>query len=314
MPGKGFGAEVAREWLYAFAIQSLDYALLAVDTDRRILWANPGAGWILAALQTEIVGQTITQFFTPEDRATGIPEHEQHTALRQGSSDDDRWMLRADGSRFWASGKTIALSRNDGTAMGYMKIFRDQTEFKMRLDTTRAVPATVSVDGTPTAGSPVVRERLSLRDELQAAIAIAAQRVAAGGRSIELLLPDGVAIEIEGDRDRLRLAFATLIENAIRATDADGHVWVNGTTEDRVAAVRVEDNGRGIAPDMLAVLYELFTRPPAQVLEGGGSFSLVRRIAAEHAGTVQVLSEGVGKGSAFILRLPLRSPRAEPSP
>ena len=284
-----------------------------MDTDRRILWANPGAGWILAALQTEIVGRSIAQFFTPEDQATGIPEHEQHTALRQGSSDDDRWMLRADGSRFWASGKTIALWRNDGTAMGYIKIFRDQTEFKMRLDTTRTAPATVPVDGIPTARSPVLRERLSLRDELQAAIALAVQRVAAGGRSIELLLPKGVAIEVEGDRDRLRLAFATLIENAIRATDDDGRIWVNGTTEDRVAAVRVEDNGRGIAPDMLAVLYDLFTRPAVQVPESG-SFSLVRRIAAEHAGTVQVLSEGVGKGSAFILRVPLRDPRAEPSP
>src|SRR6478672_2397199 len=117
VPEKGLDASVAKDWLYAFASQSLDYALLAVDTDRRILWANPGAGWILAALQAEIVGRSIAQFFTPEDQATGIPEHEQHTALRQGSSDDDRWMLRADGSRFWASGKTIALWRNDGTAM-----------------------------------------------------------------------------------------------------------------------------------------------------------------------------------------------------
>jgi PAS domain S-box-containing protein len=129
----GIDAGAIKEWLWAFAQQSLDYAVLLVDVEGSILWANPGATWILAATTQEIVGGPVSRFFTPEDIAFGIPEHEINSAARQGSSDDDRWMLRADGSRYWSAGRTIALRDRDGSLQGYLKIFRDQTELKMRI-------------------------------------------------------------------------------------------------------------------------------------------------------------------------------------
>lgn len=89
-----------QDWLWAFAQQSLDYAILLVGLDQRVRWANPGAGWILAATAAELVGEPIERFFTADDRALGIPAFEAQTAQRLGSSDDDRWMLRADGARF----------------------------------------------------------------------------------------------------------------------------------------------------------------------------------------------------------------------
>jgi PAS domain S-box-containing protein len=302
---KGLDASLAKDWLYAFAIQSLDYALLAVDADQRILWANPGAGWILAATQSEIVGSQIAQFFTPEDRVVGIPEHEQRSALRQGSSDDDRWMLRADGSRFWASGKTIALSRNDGVPMGFFKIFRDQTEVKMRTDAlAQDDAARLPADSEP-AAAPA--ERVSLQAAVHGAIALAGAEVGVGHRRIEVLFPAGAPIETRGDRGQLQQAFAALIGHALRATADDGHVWINGTTEGELATVRVEDNGRGLTGERLAEIYDLFTSPALEPLEPGtaGELATARAIVDAHGGTVQARSAGPGKGSEFVVTLPL---------
>lgn len=308
IPEKGLDATAAKEWLYAFAIQSLDFALLVVDSQKRILWANPGAGWILAATQSEIVGQAITQFFTPEDRAIGIPDHEQRSAMRQGSSDDDRWMLRADGSPFWASGKTIALSSRDAVPMGFFKIFRDQTELKMRVDALM----NDAPDATGASPGSIVEpaghgESLSLEDEVREAISLATARLDPGGRSIEVLFPAGTPIRIRGDRDRLREAFIALIVNAIQATAEDGRIWLNGTTEGEQATLRVEDNGQGMAPDTLATIYGLLTRPVAQLPAAGAGTGLatVRAVVDAHGGTVQARSAGLGKGSEFIVNLPL---------
>jgi two-component system CheB/CheR fusion protein len=305
---KGLDADAVKQWLYAFAGQTLDYAILLVDGDATILWANPGAAWILAATRSEIVGNTITQYFTPEDIAFGIPEHEQRSALRQGSSDDDRWMMRADGTRFWASGKTVSLSRDDGTPMGFFKIFRDQTEFKMRVEALRRPPDPDDHAMPAGAGLPPEHPRLSLEEELGAVVASVTSRVDPRERRIEVLFPPGAPIEVRGDRDRLRQAFAVLVENAIGATPDDGHLWINGTTEGDQAVVRVEDNGRGMEAGTLAIAFELFTQPiassaPASAADTG--LARVRAIVEAHGGSAQVRSEGAGKGSEFIVRLPL---------
>lgn len=131
--GRAQPPDAIKDWLWVFVQQSLDYAVLLVRPDGRIAWANPGATWILAATTQEIVDGPVSRFFTAEDIAFGIPEHEINSAARQGSSDDDRWMLRADGSRYWSAGRTIALRDREGVLQCYLKIFRDQTELKMRI-------------------------------------------------------------------------------------------------------------------------------------------------------------------------------------
>jgi PAS domain S-box-containing protein len=116
-------------------LQSLDYGIFLLSSDRLVQWANPGAAWILGCTVQDIIGKPLDRFFTPEDAALGIPQHEGDVALSQGSSDDDRWMQRADGSRFWAAGRTVALRSADGTQMGLFKILRDLTDIKMRVRT-----------------------------------------------------------------------------------------------------------------------------------------------------------------------------------
>jgi two-component system CheB/CheR fusion protein len=62
----------------------------------------------------DIVGQKIDVLFTPEDRDSGIPQHELETARERGRAEDERWHVRKDGSRFYCSGVTTALARDRG--------------------------------------------------------------------------------------------------------------------------------------------------------------------------------------------------------
>ena len=108
-----------------------DYAILFTDARHRVITWNTGAERILGWAENEILGADAKVIFTPEDRADDIPEHEFGTAETQGRADDERWHLRKDGTRFWASGILTAL-RDDasGELVGYCKILRDLTERK----------------------------------------------------------------------------------------------------------------------------------------------------------------------------------------
>ena len=78
--------------------------------------------------EAEIVGRPLATFFTPEDRAAGVPEQERATAAKAGRALDDRWHLRKDGSRFFASGVLAARHDETGRLVGFSKIFRDITD------------------------------------------------------------------------------------------------------------------------------------------------------------------------------------------
>ena len=125
----------ARQWICAFADQTTEHAILLLDLHLSILWANTCAGKILGLPSPDLVGRSVRSFFTPDDRALGIPEYEAMVSTSFGASDDDRWMQRADGSRFWATGKTVTLVDGEGCKAGLVKVFRNQTDTKMHLQT-----------------------------------------------------------------------------------------------------------------------------------------------------------------------------------
>jgi len=157
------------------------------------------------------------------------------------------------------------------------------------------------------------RPELSLgRFELQALLGEVVQacepQAAAHGQTLELLVPQG-AIRIEADPARLHQVVLNLITNAIKYTPAGGRVWVKASVEGRDAVIRVEDTGVGIAPDMLPRIFELFTQESdsRHLSEGGMGVGLavVKALVDLHGGTVEVRSDGRGKGSHFTVRLPL---------
>jgi two-component system cell cycle sensor histidine kinase/response regulator CckA len=107
--------------------QVKDYAIFMLDpAGRNVSW-NEGVARVLGYGEEEFVGQPASEIFTSEDQAAGVPERELDTAEREGSANDDRWMMRKDRTRFWASGMTTALRDPDGRLVGFTKVLRDRT-------------------------------------------------------------------------------------------------------------------------------------------------------------------------------------------
>ncbi len=105
-----------------------DYAIFLMGLDGRVASWNTGAERILGYSAAEIIGEYSSRFFTPEDIERGEAEKELDTARTTGRAEDDRWHVRKDGSRFWASG--IVTPLQEGALRGFVKIMRDVTERK----------------------------------------------------------------------------------------------------------------------------------------------------------------------------------------
>ena len=105
-----------------------DYAIYLLDGAGRVASWNAGAERIKGYRADEIVGRSFSQFYTPEDRAQGLPEQTLSRARREGRFQSEGWRLRKDGSRFWAM-VVIDTVRNDaGEVIGFAKITRDISE------------------------------------------------------------------------------------------------------------------------------------------------------------------------------------------
>lgn len=108
--------------------QASDDAIVVMDADRTVIAWNPAAERLCGWTAEEAIGRRADFLFVPSDRAKGRPEREVATAAQAGKSDDDRWHLRKDGSRFWGSGTMNSLHDAQGNVRGYLKVFRDTTE------------------------------------------------------------------------------------------------------------------------------------------------------------------------------------------
>ncbi len=117
------------EDIYHKAIEEIrDYAIFTMDADGLVTNWNSGAQHILGYHEPEIVGRDAARFFTTEDRSKGVPEKELATAATLGRAEDERWHVRKDGSRFWASGVVTAVRDAADKLIGFSKVMRDMTE------------------------------------------------------------------------------------------------------------------------------------------------------------------------------------------
>jgi PAS domain S-box-containing protein len=104
-----------------------DYGIILLDADGRVHRWSRGAERLFGFQAHEVIGTLAHEIFVSPDRKAGVPEVELQTATEQGRAEDERWHLRKDGTRFWASGVMIAL-RENGILRGYAKVVRDFTE------------------------------------------------------------------------------------------------------------------------------------------------------------------------------------------
>ena len=117
------------EDIYRQAIEDIrDYAIFMMNPDGVVTNWNVGAQQILGYTEAEIIGKDASKFFTAEDRARGVPAKELATAAMSGRAEDERWHVRSDGSRFWASGVVTPVRDGTGNLIGFSKVMRDMTE------------------------------------------------------------------------------------------------------------------------------------------------------------------------------------------
>jgi PAS domain S-box-containing protein len=166
--------------------------------------------------------------------------------------------------------------------------------------------------------SRITRGKLELRRErveLSAAVARSVEGarllIEERGHHLEIAVPAGT-LTLLADPARLEQVLGNLLTNAARYTPPGGHIRLTAEREGAEAVVRVRDDGIGIRPEMLARLFEMFQqadRVPGRVSEGLGlGLALVRTLVEMHGGSVTASSEGSGRGSEFVVRLPLAPP------
>jgi len=155
-------------------------------------------------------------------------------------------------------------------------------------------------------------ERLVVQEVIGASIETVRPLVDQHSHRLELI-STAAPIYVNADAVRLQQVFSNLLTNAAKYTNDGGTIWIKIATEDEEAVVRVEDNGVGIPADRLLDIFELFAQVQTPISEGGLGIglSLVKELVNLHGGTVQANSDGIGKGSEFIVRLPLASPTNE---
>ena len=116
--------------LEGFLEQTADHGLLLFNTEERIVWMNKGAANIFGSNAEDLIGRKSCELFVEEDVQMGIPAHEFAVARSRGSAEDDRWTLRPDGSRFWATGVAYAIWDKQMNLAGYGKIIQNRTDWK----------------------------------------------------------------------------------------------------------------------------------------------------------------------------------------
>ncbi|MFD1141205.1 PAS domain S-box protein [Larkinella insperata] len=116
-------------------------------------------------------------------------------------------------------------------------------------------------------------------------------------------------VYVQGDATRLSQVVTNLLVNGLRYTKEQGQVWVSLTVQDRQATLRVRDNGIGLAVDQLTTIFELFVQVDTSLARQQGGLgiglTLVQRLVEKHGGRVEAHSPGLGKGSEFVVYLPL---------
>ncbi len=345
------------------------HAIVSLDPGGRIVGWNRGAVRLFGFPADEALERTGDMLFTPEDRADGAPAQELERARRDGYCPDERWHVRADGTRFYASGSTSAVRGDDGDVLGFVKIAQDLTalmqlqdalrdadrrkdeflamlahELRNPLSPVRSAAAVLrrSPELSPTLAPLVTvidrqvrllarlvddlldvsritrgalnlqRRTLDLAEVVHHAIEIARPALDARAHRFEVQLSE-LPVWVEGDFARLTQAVANLLDNAAKYTEPHGRVELVLEAVAGHAVLRVRDDGIGIPASLRPSIFELFVQGDRSLDRSVGGLgiglSLVRRVAELHGGTVTVDSAGAGRGSEFILSLPIANPQ-----
>jgi PAS domain S-box-containing protein len=152
------------------------------------------------------------------------------------------------------------------------------------------------------------RERVDLASAVQNAVEGSRPFIEAAAHRLGVVLPTE-PVYLDADPTRLAQVFANLLTNAAKYTDRGGDIHLCAELSGREVVVTVKDSGIGIAAEHLPRLFEMFSQaaPALERAQGGLGIglSLVKGLVEMHGGTVTARSAGAGRGSDFVVRLPL---------
>jgi signal transduction histidine kinase len=177
---------------------------------------------------------------------------------------------------------------------------------------TRLVDDLLDVSRISTGKIELKQQPTNLVSIIGSAMETSRPHIEAGQHKLSVRFPDEPT-DLQADPVRLAQVFANLLNNAARYTRPGGNIDLRVEAQADRFIVRVRDNGTGIPRDMLGKVFTLFTQVihPAELNHGGLGIglSLVEGLVRLHGGSVEAHSEGLGKGSEFVVCLP-RTPQA----
>jgi len=160
-----------------------------------------------------------------------------------------------------------------------------------------------------TQGKMVLRTcRVDLAEVVQSAVEATRSYIDEAGHELTVELPPQPII-LNADPSRLAQVLSNLINNAAKYTPDGGNIRLSAECYGHEVSVMVKDNGLGLPANMLGNIFEMFTQIDRSLEEGytglGIGLTLVKRLVELHGGSVEVSSEGAGKGSEFRVRIPV---------
>lgn len=152
------------------------------------------------------------------------------------------------------------------------------------------------------------REHIQLRDVVESSVETSRPAIDAGNHALHIHVPSE-PLPLYADLTRLAQIFSNLLNNSAKYTPPGGQIWLSAVRQDHAVVVTVKDTGIGISETMLAKVFDMFTQADQSLERSQGGLgiglTLVKRLVELHGGAVAAQSEGLGKGSAFVVRLPL---------
>jgi CheY-like chemotaxis protein len=152
------------------------------------------------------------------------------------------------------------------------------------------------------------KERIELAAVVHSAVETSRPLIDSGGQELIVNLPPA-PVYVDADPIRLAQVFSNLLNNAAKYSERGGHIRLTGEWQGSDVVVAVKDDGMGIAAEMLPHIFDIFSQANRVLDRSQGGLgiglSLVRGLVGLHGGRIEVHSDGPGKGSEFIVRLPV---------
>ena len=171
----------------------------------------------------------------------------------------------------------------------------------------RLVDDLLDVSRITTGKLTIKPKRCELHDIVRSAVDTARPRIDARQHSLTVTMPDE-PLYVDADPTRLSQVFSNLLNNAANYTEVGGRIVLTVSAESDAIVVSVKDNGIGIEPEMLAPVFQMFAQADESLerVHGGlgVGLTLAKHVVDLHHGSIEARSDGIGKGSEFIVRLP----------